>query len=93
MKLLERINKIKTFALRAVGKLPGPDGQIHSLPARIIRVGHLLFKGYIDDDLTIHASSLTFVTLTSLVPILAVAFALMMGFRMGSAQMDNLLHA
>lgn len=93
MKLLERINKIKTFALRAVGKLPGPDGQIQSLPARIIRVGHLLFKGYIEDDLTIHASSLTFVTLTSLVPILAVAFALMKGFGMGSDQLDNLLHA
>ncbi|HRV31782.1 MAG TPA: YihY/virulence factor BrkB family protein, partial [Kiritimatiellia bacterium] len=57
------------------------------------RVGHLLFKGYIEDDLTIHASSLTFVTLTSLVPILAVAFALMKGFGMGSDQLDNLLHA
>lgn len=93
MTLMGKIEKIKVFTLRAVGKVPGPDGQIQSLPARIIRVGHLLFKGYIEDDLTIHASSLTFVTLTSLVPILAVAFALMKGFGMGGDQLETILNA
>ena len=89
MKLLERFQKIKAFALRAIGALPGDD-QGGSLPARIIRVGHLLFRGYMDDDLTIHASSLTFVTLTSLVPILAVGFALIKGFGMaGAEQMES----
>lgn len=83
MKLLERIDKTKAFVLRAIGALPGDD-QGGSLPARIVRVGHLLFRGYMDDDLTIHASSLTFVTLTSLVPILAVGFALIKGFGMGA---------
>ncbi len=86
MKLLERFQKIKAFALRAIGALPGDD-QGGSLPARIIRVGHLLFRGYADDDLTIHASSLTFVTLTSLVPILAVGFALVKGFGFGADQL------
>jgi membrane protein len=52
-------------------------------------VGHLLFRGYADDDLTIHASSLTFVTLTSLVPILAVGFALIKGFGMGASEMAS----
>ena len=84
--LLERFQKIKAFALRAIGALPGDD-QGGSLPARIIRVGHLLFRGYADDDLTIHASSLTFVTLTSLVPILAVGFALIKGFGFGAEQL------
>ena len=87
MKLQEKLGKIKEFAMRAVGALPGGDGECETLPARIIRVAHLLFRGYVDDDLTIHASSLTFVTLTSLVPILAVGFALIKGFGMGADQM------
>ena len=86
MKLTERLGKIRNFALRAIGALPGDD-QGGSLLARIIRVGHLLFRGYADDDLTIHASSLTFVTLTSLVPILAVGFALVKGFGFGADQL------
>ncbi len=85
MTLKERLGTIRDFALRAIGALPGDD-QGGSLPARIIRVGHLLFRGYVDDDLTIHASSLTFVTLTSLVPILAVGFALIKGFGLGADQ-------
>ena len=86
MTLQERLGTIRNFALRAIGALPGDD-QGGSLPARIIRVGHLLFRGYADDDLTIHASSLTFVTLTSLVPILAVGFALVKGFGFGADQL------
>lgn len=88
MTLMERLGKIQEFAKRAVGTLPG-DESGGSLPARIIRVGHLLFRGYADDDLTIHASSLTFVTLTSLVPILAVGFALIKGFGMAADQMAS----
>ncbi|MGD9612470.1 MAG: YihY/virulence factor BrkB family protein, partial [Kiritimatiellia bacterium] len=88
MTLQERFDQIKAFALRAIGALPG-DAQGGSLPARIIRVGHLLFRGYADDDLTIHAASLTFVTLTSLVPILAVGFALLKGFGMGAEQLNE----
>ena len=86
MTLRERLGKVRVFAMRAIGALPG-DAQGGSLPARIIRVGHLLFRGYVDDDLTIHASSLTFVTLTSLVPILAVGLALYKGLGMGDEQL------
>ncbi len=86
MTLNERLVAIRNFALRAIGALPGDD-QGGSLLARLIRVGHLLFRGYADDDLTIHASSLTFVTLTSLVPILAVGFALVKGFGFGADQL------
>ena len=86
MTLKERLVAIRNFALRAIGALPGDD-RGGSLLARLIRVGHLLFRGYADDDLTIHASSLTFVTLTSLVPILAVGFALVKGFGFGADQL------
>ena len=86
MTLGQNLSRIREFVQRAVGTLPGDAGG-GSLPARIIRVGHLLFRGYADDDLTIHASSLTFVTLTSLVPILAVGFALVKGFGFGADQL------
>ena len=89
MTLQDRVNKIRKFTSRALVALPG-DERGGSLPARIIRVGHLLFRGYMDDDLTIHASSLTFVTLTSLVPILAVGFALIKGFGMGQFDAERL---
>jgi len=91
MKLKKWFGQIREFVLQAVGAMPGADGYTETLPARIIRVGHLLFRGYMDDDLTIHASSLTFVTLTSLVPILAVGFALIKGFGMGAEQMDSVM--
>lgn len=86
MTLKERLGTIRNYALRAIGALPGDEAG-GSLPERLIRVGHLLFRGYADDDLTIHASSLTFVTLTSLVPILAVGFALVKGFGFGADQL------
>ena len=91
MDLRARFEKIQAFVMKDVWNLPGSEKGSMSFLARIIRVGHLLFRGYIDDDLTIHASSLTFVTLTSLVPILAVGFALVKGFGMGTDQLDSLL--
>ena len=49
MTLQDRVNKIRKFTSRALVALPG-DERGGSLPARIIRVGHLLFRGYMDDD-------------------------------------------
>lgn len=62
-----------------------------SAAARIFRVFRLLLNGYLEDNLMIHASSLTFVTLSSLVPILAVCFALFKGFGMGEEQIRRLV--
>lgn len=90
MNLRKRIEKIQAFVMRDVWNLPGSEKGSMSFVARLVRVGHLLFRGYVDDDLTIHASSLTFVTLTSLVPILAVGFALVKGFGMGDDQLAKL---
>ena len=89
MTLKDRLGGLREFVQHALGALPG-DERGGSLPARIIRVGHLLFRGYVDDDLTIHASSLTFVTLTSLVPILAVGLALYKGLGMGDEQLASI---
>jgi membrane protein len=89
MELRKRIEQVREFVLRDVWNLPGSEKGSMGILARFVRVGHLLFRGYIDDDLTIHASSLTFVTLSSLVPILAVGFALVKGFGMGPEQLAS----
>ncbi len=62
-----------------------------SLPIQLVRVAQLVVKGFTEDDLAVHASSLTFVTLMSLVPILAVAFALLKGFGFGQDEIGRLL--
>lgn len=62
-----------------------------SLPIRLVRVGQLIIKGFTEDDLAVHASALTFVTLMSLVPLLAVGFALLKGFGFGQEQINTLM--
>ncbi|OQA27973.1 MAG: hypothetical protein BWY59_00921 [Verrucomicrobia bacterium ADurb.Bin345] len=62
-----------------------------SLPIRLLRVGQIVFRGFQEDDLPVHASALTFVTLMSLVPMLAVAFALLKGFGFGQERVQVLL--
>jgi membrane protein len=62
-----------------------------SLPLRIVRVVRLVVRGFTEDDLAVHASALTFVTLMSLVPMLAVAFALLKGFGFGQDEIGRLM--
>jgi membrane protein len=62
-----------------------------SLPIRLLRVAQLVLKGFKEDDLPVHASALTFATLMSLVPALAVAFALLKGFGFGQEKVQALL--
>jgi membrane protein len=62
-----------------------------SLPIRLVRVAQLIIKGFTEDDLAVHASALTFVTLMSIVPLLAVGFALLKGFGFGQEQINALL--
>ena len=66
----------------------------HRLLVRFVRVGQLVIRGFREDDLTVHASSLTFATLVSLVPLLMIGFAMLKGFGGGeeaSARMSELI--
>ena len=83
--------KVRSFVVRDAWNPESNDARKHGVLARTVRVGHLLYKGYMDDDLTIHATSLTYGTLTSLVPILAVAIAVMRGFGMGNEMISGML--
>lgn len=62
-----------------------------SFPIRLVRVAQLIIKGFTEDDLAVHASALTFVTLMSIVPLLAVGFAVLKGFGFGQSKIDTLL--
>ncbi len=52
----------------------------HRLVVRLVRVGQLVIRGFREDDLPVHAASLTFATLVSLVPLLMIGFAMLKGF-------------
>ncbi|MDX1434110.1 MAG: YhjD/YihY/BrkB family envelope integrity protein [Gammaproteobacteria bacterium] len=47
---------------------------------RVLRVGHMMLRELLDGQLNVRASSLVYSTLLSLIPVLAVAFALLKGF-------------
>jgi membrane protein len=55
-------------------------GGLRRIATRLLRVGRLVIRGFREDDLPVHAASLTFATLVSLVPLLTLAFAVLKGF-------------
>jgi len=79
------------FSLEFWRRLSDPR-EATSLPARLYRVLSMLVSGFFEDALTIHAASLTFVTLTSLVPLLAVGSALLKGFGIGQERISSLVN-
>jgi membrane protein len=72
--------RIRQFLLHDVwvSELSSLTG-IKALVTRIFRIGRLVVKGFRDDRLTVQASALTFTSLISLVPLLAMALSLLKG--------------
>ena len=58
---------------------------------RALRVLILLIKGFRDDELPIHAAALSFATVMSLIPILAIIFSVLQGIGAGQSQINLLL--
>lgn len=56
---------------------------IKALIKRLFRISELVVRGFRDDNLTVQASALTFASLVSLVPILAIALSLLKGLGAG----------
>lgn len=91
-RLKEGWQRLKNFLLHGVwdADLSAlPAGR--SLPIRMVRIGQLVVKGFAEDDLAIHASGLTFVTLMSMVPMLAVVFSLLKGFGFGQERINQMM--
>ncbi len=78
--LLEKLQALRTFVLHDVWSIEvaGARG-LRGIVSRFIRIVHLVIRGYYEDALTTHAGSLTFSFLMSLVPVLAIASALLKG--------------
>jgi len=88
----QKCRRLKQFAFRdvwdmEVSSLPA----LRAIPVRVYRIGHLVIKGFIDDELSIRASALTYTALMSLVPMLAIVFSLLKGFGAGQAGMDRFM--
>ncbi len=79
MSFLETFTRLKNFLTHGVWCVGTSDRSWK----KTLRVVLLTYKGFLQDDLTVHASALTYGTLTALVPVLAVAVSVMRGFGMG----------
>lgn len=62
-----------------MASLTGPRGLLR----RLLRISELVMRGFRDDRLMVQASALTFTSLVSLVPLLAIALSLLKGLGAG----------
>jgi len=53
---------------------------LHGIGVRAVRVITLVFRGFREDECTMHAASLTFSTLMAIVPVLALCLSMARGF-------------
>ncbi|MDA0991570.1 MAG: YihY/virulence factor BrkB family protein, partial [Verrucomicrobia bacterium] len=58
----------------------------------VIRVVHLIFRGYREDECPLHAAALTFNTLMSIVPVLALSLSIAKGFGAGDVVQSKMQH-
>ncbi|NKB24560.1 MAG: YihY family inner membrane protein [Kiritimatiellae bacterium] len=72
--------RIREFVVHDVWDIDLPSApRLKRLWVRGIRVGHLVVRGFLEDELSLQAAALTFTTLMSLVPFLAFVFSIWKG--------------
>lgn len=82
----KRIARLRAFVRDGIWDL-----EPHSLPrgrrfgVSLLRVAQLVLRGFHKDECPLHASSLTFSTLMSIVPVLALSLSIAKGFGAGDA--------
>ena len=87
-----QINKLKYFLNEGIWKSDMTDhGMIKRNAYQSLKVGLLSFKHFGEDKLQLRASALTFFTLLSIVPVLALAFGLAKGFGLDKQFRSQLL--
>ncbi len=76
-----KIGQFKTFIQKELWDLePSSLPKIRAAGLKFLRVCILVGKGFKEDKCSIHASSLTFTTVMSMVPLLVILFAIAKGF-------------
>jgi membrane protein len=82
----DRLGKIKSFLLHDLWTIDANRlGWFQSLLLRQTRVGTAVIQGFLADRCMLRASALTYATLLSIVPLLALTFALLKGFGVQNA--------
>ena len=77
----EKINKVSVFLKRDIWKVPLDEmSPIRAFFLRQLQILLIALRGLNDDNIYLRASALTFFTLLSLVPIVAMAFGIATGF-------------
>ncbi|HYW94822.1 MAG TPA: YihY/virulence factor BrkB family protein [Bacteroidales bacterium] len=75
------VDKIRHFIGEELWRIPlHQTSRIRSFLIRQLRIIILAFKGFMEDRVSLRASALTFYTLLSVVPIVAMAFGVAKGF-------------
>jgi membrane protein len=75
------LNGIKAFLWNTVWAVkPASLSPVHAGVVRVLRVGHMVIRELADGQLNVRAASLVYTTLLSIVPMLALSFALFKGF-------------
>ncbi len=76
----ETWQKVRQFLVQGVWDIElGSVPRLKRLLVKTTRVGHLVVRGFREDELALHAAALTFTTLMSLVPLLAFVFSIWKG--------------
>ncbi|MBE0654914.1 MAG: YihY/virulence factor BrkB family protein, partial [Bacteroidales bacterium] len=76
-----KFGKIQKFIQEEIWRTPLADKSArHSFLIRQLRIIVLAFRGFLEDRVSMRASALTFYTLLSLVPIVAMGFGVAKGF-------------
>ena len=65
------------FAREVWVKEPASLGKLKALRIRALRLAYIIFKGILDEQLTLRAMGLVYTTLLTLVPLLAVSFSVL----------------
>src|SRR6188768_1684909 len=69
-----------TFFSETVWSESRPKQGPRALLYRVCRIGHLCVRGFLRDDIVFRACALTYITVLSLVPLLAFSFSVAKGF-------------
>lgn len=67
--------------------------RMRRLGVNAIRVVHLVYRGFMDNDCPLHASALTYSSLLAIVPMLALALALLRGLGAGERVEQKILES
>ena len=87
------IEKLKKFFQKDVWHFADKLGGLPRLGIRIVQIGYLASRDYVSDKCAVRASALTFYSVLSLVPVLALLFGIAKGFGFEEKMKNRILES